>query len=211
MSKAKTRVLLADDHVIVRDGVGTLINSQDDMEVVGEVGETAGLLAKASELKPDVIVMDITMPGGGGLKAQEVLKRTVPGAKVIFLTMHRDAAYVRSAMSSGAAGYLTKAAAHTELMRAIRTVIAGKRYIDSTVSASLLPAEERQSKLTPRELQALKLFVTGHSYQEIAEKLCISVKTVETYKAHIQTKLQLRTRAEMYQYALNAGVLNDPE
>src|SRR3954454_17453679 len=91
-SKAKTRVLLADDHVIVRDGVGTLINSQDDMEVVGEVGEATGLLEKASQLKPDVIVMDITMPGGGGLKAHEILKRTVPATKVIFLTMHRDAA-----------------------------------------------------------------------------------------------------------------------
>jgi two-component system, NarL family, response regulator NreC len=206
-SRAKTRIVIADDHAVVRAGLRSLIDSQADMEVIGEAGDAATALAQVRSLKPDVIVLDITMPGGG-LKAQEQIATAVPEAKILILSMHSDAAFVRTAMVAGAAGYLSKKIVHTELLNAVRAIREGRRYVDSSVSEGLMPVTARsRSVLSEREQQALQLIASGYTNQEIAERLFVSVKTVETYRARIVAKLGLKNRAELVQYAIHAGLL----
>jgi DNA-binding NarL/FixJ family response regulator len=208
MSKAKTRIIIADDHAVVRAGLRLLIESQPEMEVVGEAEDAAAALAQVRALKPNVVLLDITMGGGGGLKALEQITKELPEAKVLMLSMHSDPAFVRTAMSAGAAGYVSKKTAHTELLKALRTIRAGKRYVDSAVSEGLLPAANHKGPaLSTREEQVLILIASGHSYQEIADRIFVSVKTVETYRSRIMGKLELKSRAELVQYAINAGLL----
>lgn len=206
--KPKTRIVIADDHAVVRTGLRLLIETQIDMEVVGEAEDATEALAQVRTLKPDIVLLDITMGGGGGLKAQEQIAKTVPETKVLMLSMHSDPAFVRTAMSAGAAGYVSKKTAHTELLKALRTIRAGKRYVDSAVSDGLLPAVTRKGPvLSQREEQVLLMIALGHSYQEIADRIFVSVKTVETYRARIMEKLELKSRAELVQYAINSGLL----
>ena len=206
--KPKTRIVIADDHAVVRTGLRLLIETQIDMEVVGEAEDATEALAQVRTLKPDIVLLDITMGGGGGLKAQEQIAKTVPETKVLMLSMHSDPAFVRTAMSAGAAGYVSKKTAHTELLKALRTIRAGKRYVDSAVSDGLLPAVTRKGRvLSQREEQVLLMIALGHSYQEIADRIFVSVKTVETYRARIMEKLELKSRAELVQYAINSGLL----
>jgi DNA-binding NarL/FixJ family response regulator len=206
--KSKTRVLIADDHAVVRAGLRLLLESQTDMEVVGEASDATEALAQVRTLKPDLVLLDITMGGGGGLKAQEQIAKAAPQTKVLILSMHSDPAFVRTAMLAGAAGYVSKKTAHTELLKALRTIRAGKRYVDSAVSDGLLPeAPTKGPALSEREKQVLLLIASGHSYQEIADRILISVKTVETYRARLMEKLELKSRAELVQYAINSGLL----
>jgi len=206
--KPRTRVLIADDHAVVRAGLRILIENQLDMEVVGEADDATAAVAQVRTLKPDIVMLDITMGGGGGLKAQEQIAKAAPQTKVLVLSMHSDPAYVRTAMSAGAAGYVSKKTAHTELLKALRAIRAGKRYVDPAVSEGLLPAVERKGPvLSHREEQVLLLIASGYSYQEIADRIFVSVKTVETYRARIMEKLELKSRAELVQYAINSGLL----
>ena len=208
VSKQKVRVMIADDHAVVRAGLRLLIDSQHDMKVVGEAGDASTALEQARALKPDIVLLDVTMPGGG-LKAQKRIAAAVPEVKILILSMHSDPAFVRSALMAGAAGYVTKKAVHTELLSAVRAVCDGKRYVDAAASEGLLPTtkDNRGPVLSEREQQVLYLIASGHSYQQIADRLFLSVKTIETYRARVMEKLELKNRAELVQYAINSGLL----
>lgn len=202
------RILIADDHAIVREGMRMLIAQQPDMEVAGTAGNADDAIALANAVKPDVAILDITMPGGGGIPVLDFIRGRHPGTRVLMLSMHKDPAYVRTALSKGASGYLTKTAAHSELAAAIRAVHAGRRYLCSEAATAALPNPVRErSALTPREQQALVLLALGHTNHEVAAQTFVSVKTVESYRARIMAKLDLSTRAEMVQYALRTGLI----
>jgi DNA-binding NarL/FixJ family response regulator len=214
---AKIRVLVADDHAVLRSGLKLLINSQSDMEVVGEAGSHDESLRKARELKPDVLTLDLTMPGGKGVKVIETLSRENPATRVVVLTMHDDAAYFRIAMAAGAYGYVVKQAADTELLDAIRCVARGKIYTQvKLATATDRPAVSMGSAkvetnllatLSEREREVLVLVALGNTNQVVADRLDLSVKTVESYRARLMTKLGLHNRAELTQLALEAGLL----
>ena len=205
----RTRIVIADDHAVVRAGLRTLIDGQADMEVVGEASNADDAVAQVCLMKPDIVVLDITMAGGGGLKAQQKIAASAPETKIVFLSMHSDPAFVRTAMSAGAVGYITKKAVHTELLNALRAVRVGKRYLDPTASEGFLPPRGKQAILSERERETLRLLASGYTNQEIADRLFVSVKTVETYRARIMVKLDAKSRAEMVRYAINAGLLDN--
>ena len=206
--------MLADDHSVVRTGLRTLINQQADMEVVGEAADVAAVITRTGELKPDVVVLDLSMPEGGGLRAIPRIREASRSTRVVVLTMHDDPAYVRSVLSSGGWGYVLKNSADVDVLRSIRTVHRGRRFVDSTIAASVL-GELEQEKLPPqlstRELDVLRYLAEGHSYQKIADRLHLSVKTIESYRARISQKLGFRTRAELVRYALMTGLLSSED
>jgi DNA-binding NarL/FixJ family response regulator len=214
----KLRILLADDHKIVREGLRTLINSQPDMQVVGEAANGKEVLVKARELKPDVVVMDLSMPELNGLQATERLKIERPEMKVVALTAHEDEAYLRQLCKVGAAGYVLKRSAGDELVKAISEVAKGgvhyeaslaSRALAKQVTGSPVKGELRAGDLSEREKEVLVLLAWGYSNKEIAGQFKLSVKTVETYKLRIGEKLGLRSRTKMVQYALRQGWLNE--
>lgn len=214
----KLNILLADDHKVVREGLRLLINGQPDMHVVGEAGNGKEVLLKARELKPDVVVMDLSMPELNGLRATELLKVEHPEVKVVALTVHEDESYLRQLGLAGAAGYVLKRSAGTELIRAIRTVAEGGLYYDATLATRVLSSQLAEStargkphasELSDREKEVLILIAWGYSNKEMAAKLQLSIKTVETYKVRIGEKLHLRSRTQMVQYALRQGWLDD--
>lgn len=214
---AKIRVLIADDHAVLRSGLKLLINSQSDMQAVGEAGSHDEALLKCRELKPDIVTLDLTMPGGTGVRVIETLSRECPATRVIVLTMHDDAAYFRLAMAAGAFGYLIKQSADTELLDAIRCVARGKTFTQvqlatNSASAAQLPAavtreQHRLAVLSEREREVLASVAQGHTNQAIADRLELSVKTVESYRARLMTKLGLQNRAELTQFALATGLI----
>jgi two-component system, NarL family, response regulator NreC len=204
----RIRVLIADDHSLVRSGLRALLEAQPDIEVVGEAEDGAVVVDRCRKLRPDVVVMDLTMPGRSGINATEDLHRESPGARVVVLTMHDDEAYLRMARLAGAAGFVLKKALATELIQAIRDVHAGKTHFPTndlpppkTAGASPLDL------ITEREQEILSLIALGHTTAEIAGKLHIGEKTVETHRAHIVEKLGLRTRADLVRFALDHGLL----
>lgn len=216
----KIRVLIADDHAVLRAGLRMLVNAQPDMEVVDEAADGAMAHQKALETSPDVVLMDITMPGRSGIQAIEDIRRDSPQTKVLILTMHDDPAYVRSVLAAGGAGYVIKKAPDLDLLAAIRAVYRGRTFVDLTLadgvaqdvlgkkSASGKVREGRpMSLLSHREREVLCLVAQGYMNRHIAERLRLSVKSVETYRWRIAEKLGLRSRADLVRYALEVGLL----
>jgi DNA-binding NarL/FixJ family response regulator len=212
------RILLADDHAIVRQGLKLLIDSQRDMGVVGETADGDGVLRQANALNPDVIVMDISMPGMNGLVATRRLKREQPQVAIVALTRHDDDTYLEELLRAGASGYVLKQSAPMELLQAIRAVAAGGVYLDpamtSHVADGLLSRNaetsgQRHVTISERESQVLRLIAVGHSNKEIATQLDISVKTVEVHKANAMRKLGLTGRVDLIRYGVLQGWLYD--
>ena len=212
------RVLLADDHVTVRHGLKLLIEGQTDMKVVAEVSDGASAVQRALELKPDVVVMDISMPGMNGLTATRALKEHRPDAAIVTLTRHADDAYLQELLRAGVSAYVLKQSAPTELLQAIRVAAAGGQYLDSTltarVTAGFLGREgKRVTKtgvaLSERESEVLRLIASGYSNKEIAGRLSLSVKTVEAHKANAMRKLGLTGRIDIVKYAILQGWLDN--
>ena len=214
---ATIRVLLADDHAVLRAGLGMLLGAQADIEIVGEAANGVEVSRLAAALRPDVVLLDLSMPGPrSGTVIREVL-RACPETRVLILTMHDDAAYMRSALSAGASGYLVKRAADSELLSAIRAVHAGRTFVDMTRAPDALPRTSQASTpgsgkppkaLSKRERQVLRLLAQGHSNQQIANAIRLSVKTVETYRTRLSEKLGLKGRAELYRFASESGILD---
>lgn len=217
---SKIRILIADDHAVVRSGLRLLINSQKDMEVVGEARDGKEVLPRVQESQPDVALLDLSMPGGGGLQAIGLLRREQPAVRVLVLTMHDDPDYLRSVISAGGFGYVVKRSADSDLISAIRAVSRGERFVDPSIGENLVQEILREAgsggssagegdaaRLSPREREVLGLLARGHTNTEIAERIFVSVKTVETYRARLSQKLGLHTRAELVRYAMNRGIL----
>ncbi len=211
------RILIADDHAVIRSGLRLLLDAQADMEVVGEAGTGEETVEKTEALQPDILLLDIAMPGLNGLEAARQVRERVPQVRIIVLTMYDDDAYLRQFLEIGAAGYVLKKAADTELVNAIQAVHRGEPFIYPSLMGQLidsylkqpspLRAREPDEELSSRESEVLRLVALGHTSQQIAEKLCISVNTVETHRAHIIEKLGFRGRAQLVRYALAKGLL----
>ena len=210
----KTRVLIADDHAVLRAGLRMLIEAQPDMAVVAEIGDGFEVPGAARRAKPDVVILDITMPGPGFRQTIEELRVTCPAARILVLTMHDDPAYLRSALRAGASGFVVKRAADSELISAIRAVRSGRTFVDSSrmneataTGAGAASGGAAQKKLSTREREVLRLLAQGNTNQQIAERIHLSVKTVETYRTRLYEKLGLRGRAELFQFAVAEGLL----
>lgn len=212
---AKIRVLLADDHAILRAGLRMLLNAQADIEVVAEAADTREALALVGETTPDVLTLDLTMPGGGSIKLIERLREEYPKTKVVVLTMHDDPAYLRAVLAAGGAGFVVKSAADADLLTAIRAAARGRIFVDLKLQEQTEPRispGKGEACLSPREREVLVFLAKGHTNQEIADRLFLSVKTVETYRARLMEKLGLRTRADLVRYAQEIGLLQlNPE
>jgi two-component system response regulator NreC len=211
------RVLIVDDHAVVRSGLRLLLDAEEGIEPVGEAGNARDGLFQARALKPDVILLDVVLPDQSGIEVLPQLVHENPQAKVLFLSMQDDPHYVREAFAAGASGYVLKEAADAEVVEAIREVARGGRYVHPELGARLVAAEvdeqrrEAEDPLSEREREVLRLLALGHTNQEIAKMLYISVRTAETHRAHIMQKLRLSTRAELVRYALQQGLLEDTE
>ncbi len=215
----KIRVVLADDHVVLRSGLRLLLNAQADIEVVGEASDGAEAISKTAELEPDVLLLDITMPNIGGIDAMRTIKEKTPSISILILTMHENEGYLLEVLKAGASGYVLKKAADNELMSAIRAVYSGEVFIPSSLTKSVVKemvsggvsreesVDNDQEQLSPRELEVLTLVAQGYTNQQTADRLYLSVKTVETYKARVMEKLKLRSRVELVRYALRHGFL----
>jgi two-component system response regulator NreC len=213
---SKIRVLIADDHAILRAGLRMLIDSQPDMHVIGEAQNGEDAVRFAAQKHPDVIILDITMPGGGGLRSISEILKISKSIRVLLLTMHEEPAYLRTALASGAAGYVLKKSVDANLLAAIRAVHKGRSYVDSELASAMLQHAlpdlahpgRPDDVLSERELQVLKLVAEGFSSREISEQIFVGVKTVETYRARFAEKLGLKSRADLVRYALEVGLLS---
>jgi DNA-binding NarL/FixJ family response regulator len=209
------RVLVVDDHAIVRSGLRRVLDAEPDIETVSEAENAERAVFEAMEHRPDIVLMDVVMPGKSGIEGLPALLQAVPSAQVLILSMQDDPRYVREAFEAGASGYVLKEAADTEVITAVRAVAAGERYVHPALGARLLAAELAERKradadpLSEREREVLRLLALGHTNQEIAKLLYISVRTAETHRAHIMQKLRLTSRAELVRYALAEGLLDE--
>jgi len=211
------RILLADDHVTVRHGLRLLIDSQPDMTVISEASDGNAAMQGAIALKPDVVVMDISMPGMNGLAATRALKQAQPGIAIVTLTRHGDDAYVQELLRAGVSGYVLKQSAPTELLQAIRAAATGGQYLDSSLTARMTArllgragkVSQPTATLSERESEVLRLIASGYSNKEIAGRLSLSVKTVEAHKANAMRKLDLRGRIDIVKYAVLQGWLEN--
>jgi two-component system response regulator NreC len=207
------KVVLVDDHAVVRSGLRLLLDGQEDVEVVGEAGNAKDAVFRARAPKPDVILLDMEMPGERRLEVQPKLLKESTGSKVLVLSMQDDPSYVREAFAAGASGYVLKEAADEEVVSAVREIAGGGRYVHPALGARLVAAEAAEraaaeaDPLSEREREVLRLLALGHTNQEIAQRLYISVRTAESHRAHIMQKLRLSTRAELVRYALSQGLL----
>jgi two-component system response regulator NreC len=208
------RVLIVDDHAVVRAGLKMLVDAAGDFEAVGEAGTAREAIFEARSAKPDVVLMDLMMPEQSGIEAIPQLLHEHPEAKVLVLSMQDDPRYVREAFEVGASGYVLKEAADAELVAAIREVAGGGRYVHPELGARMVAADAAERRraqedpLSDREREVLRLLALGHTNQEIAKQLYISVRTAETHRAHIMQKLRLSSRAELVRYALEEGLLD---
>lgn len=216
---AKVRVLLAEDHETVREGLKLILNAQTDMEVVGEAENGQEAVSRTRALAPDVVVLDISMPRLNGLKATQAIKECCPQVKILTLTRHADDGYLQQLLRAGVSGYVLKQSRSTELLHAIRSVAAGGKYVDPSIADKLLgDYRTRQHdvttvgtkpSLTPREEEVLRLIAWGYSNKEIAGRLELSVKTIETHKANAMHKLGMASRIDIVRFALLRGWLED--
>ena len=212
----KIRVLLAEDHTIVRQGLRSLLESAAGIEVIGEAEDGREAIQKVGQLRPDVVVMDITMPALNGLQATRQIKRQFPEVKVLILTMHANEEYIFQILRVGASGYVVKQAAVTELVSAIQAVYRGDSFLSPSISGKVIEEYIRRAeavvkssydRLTDREREVLQLIVEGHSTTEIAELLHITAGTVRTHKAQLMDKLDIHSTAELTRYAIRKGVI----
>lgn len=233
---SRIRVLLADDHAVLRAGLKALLGMQPDLTVVGEAGDGAEALDLAESLRPDIVLLDIGMPGLDGLAALRQMRQRAPMTRVLILTMHADEGFLRAALAEGAAGYVLKRTAEGDLLAAIRAVARGEAFLDPALTRALIdgylnrvaaagepfglePSRMKPGRpeaggsdydgLTAREVEVLRSIAQGYTNAEIAERLVISVKTVETHKAHIMEKLGRRSRVELVRYAMEKGLLGE--
>jgi two-component system, NarL family, response regulator NreC len=213
-----TRVLIADDHAIVRAGLRALVKSEADLELVGEASDGEEALQLAESLHPDILVLDLSLPDLDGIQVTKQVQARLPGVRVLILTVHDDEALVREAVRAGAAGYIIKQAAEAELISAIRTIQIGDVYVPPKMLRALLseppkasaPGPRPEELLTPRELDVLDRIVQGYTNRQVAEELKLSVRTVEGYRANLTEKLGLRNRADLVRYAREHGLLKEP-
>jgi two-component system response regulator NreC len=209
------RILIVDDHAVVRTGLRLLLDGEDGLETVAEAGSARDAVFEARKHKPDVILMDVVLPDRSGIEATRDVLKEAPDANVLVLSMEDDPSYVREAFSAGASGYVLKEAADTELVSALRQVAAGEPYVHPALGARMAAAEAEATAraeadpLSDREREVLRLLALGHTNQEIAKMLFISVRTAETHRAHIMQKLRFTTRAELVRYALAQGLLDE--
>ena len=212
------KVLIADDHAVLRAGLRLLLTGQNEFEVVAEASTGSEALSLAEKLQPELILLDLNMPGLGGMDVLPAMRKMVPSAKILILTMHDDPQYLRQALKHGASGYVLKKAADAELISAIRAVLRGEMYVHPSMTRVLLEdilpeaksssAEQTWANLSEREQEVLKLVALGHTSAEIADQLSLSIKTVETYRARGMEKLGLRTRAALVKFSLQEGLVS---
>ena len=217
MTHPRIRIVIAEDHTILREGLRSLLSQQDGFEIVGEAGDGLAAIAQVRRLKPDLVLMDLSMPKMNGIDAiREITKRN-PGMKVIALTVHETEEYVRAALAAGAAGYMLKDASSTELTEAIRSVVEGRRYLAQGVRALMTPADgprgrrgttEAWEAVTPREREVMKLIAEGHTSRQIAELLSISASTVEKHRSNLMAKVDLHNAAAVANFAARKGLLS---
>jgi len=210
----KIKVLLAEDHTIVRQGIRSLLEPQMDIEVIGEAEDGLDAVKKTEELRPDVVIMDISMPKLNGIDATRLIKKNVPNTKVLVLTMHELQEYVEQILRAGASGYLIKKTAMSELINAIRAVNQGLSFLSPSVSKMMvdkfrktMDATIKEEPITARERQILQLIAEGHTNKEIAKILSLSVRTVETHRTHIMRKLNIHDVAGLTKYAIQKGFI----
>jgi DNA-binding NarL/FixJ family response regulator len=212
----KTRIVIADDHAIVREGVRALLALADDLEVVGEAADGGEAIELVSKLEPDLVLMDVAMPGLGGLEATLEIRRRVPKARIIVLSQYSEPEYIRRFLKAGVSGYVLKDAAGADLVSAIRAVVRGGLVLDPKVARDALQesgapaaagAADDYDALTDREKQVLKLVAEGRSNKEVADELNVSVKTAMSHREHVMLKLGLHNRTELIRYALRHGVI----
>lgn len=208
----KIRVLIAEDHETVREGLKLILSAQSDMEVVGDAGDGRAAVELAQRLNPDVVIMDISMPGMNGLKATGTLKNCCPESHVLALTRHKDDGYLQQILTAGASGYVLKQSSPSELIHAIRAVAKGGKYLDPTVAGKVMgrfvgrsTSTEKLSEITEREAEVLRLISWGHSNKDIANRLGLSVKTVEVHKTNAMKKLGMNSRIDIVRYAVLQG------
>lgn len=214
-----TRILLAEDHNTVREGIKMLVNAQPDMEVIGEAADGRAAISETRRLSPDLLVMDISMPEMNGLKATEKLREEFPDLKILTLTRHTDDGYLQQLVKAGVNGYVLKQSAPTELINAIRTVTSGRSYVDSDLTQRVLGGYvsrvagplrgEGSQQVSDRESEVLRLIAWGYSNKEIATRLNLSVKTIEAHKANAMRKLSMRSRIDIVRYAILQGWLEE--
>lgn len=211
----RRRVFLVDDHPIVLSGIRAMVEKQDDLQVVGVAGDVESALTRMTEIMPDIVVIDISLPGASGIVLVDQMRALYPKIATLALTLHEEPAYVRQLLQAGARGFILKRSAAEELIHAIRSVLAGGLYIDPSVAAKILPEPKSSTtsvdQLSDREIMVVKLVAKGFSNKEISGQLSLSVKTVETYRARACEKLGLRTRAALVRYAtLEGWMTQDP-
>lgn len=213
----KIRVLLADDHTILRDGIRSLIEDEPDMEVIGEAEDGITVVKLTERLKPDVILMDLAMPLLNGLEATRQIRKNQPGAKILILTMHENEEYIRQVLVAGAMGYILKDAAARELLGAIRSVHKGEVVLSPAITRLIvtdylrwgeLSAQEPSDGLTDRERQILQLIAEGYTNKQIADILSISIKTVQAHRLNLMKKLDLHDRGELIKYAIQKKIID---
>lgn len=214
---AKIRILLADDHQTIREGLKLIIDAQPDMEVVGEAGDGIAAVSRAEEIRPDVVIMDVSMPNLNGLEATARMRSTCPEVKVLALTRHSEGGYVQALVRAGVSGYVLKQSRSSELLAGIRAVAAGDTYLDPSIAGKAVrdsgksrrPSSAPAGTLTAREEEVVRLIALGFSNKEIATRLELSVKTVETHKSNAFEKLGMRSRIDVVRFAIIKGWLTN--
>jgi DNA-binding NarL/FixJ family response regulator len=213
----KVRLLIVEDHETVREGLKLILAAQTDIEVIAEAGDGHSAIEQAKKLKPDVVLMDISLPKLNGLKATAKLKESCPEVKILALTRHKDDAYLQQILRAGASGYVLKQSPSSELLHAIRSIAGGGKYLDPAIAGKVMgsyasrpvPAYGAKESLSSRESEVLNLIAWGHSNKEIAERLDVSVKTIEVHKANAMKKLGMQSRIDIVRYALLQGWLEE--